>query len=214
MATQSKTIEQIYKARQTIIAFLKHQSYNVDDYEKFSIHEVNAMIQQQTSEKHQLDMLLTKQDNTKKVYVKFHLGKTLKPQNIYEYIDDLFTLEEILQKKDDLIIIMKEEPNETLIKTLKNIFSQDGVFVNVFNIRRLQYNILEHTLVPKHILLTKQDADEVKKQYYISDDSQLPDINRFSPVAQAIGMRPGDLCRIIRPSKTAIETIFYRVCSA
>ena len=109
---------------------------------------------------------------------------------------------------------MKEEPNETLIKTLKNIFSQDGVFVNVFNIRRLQYNILDHTLVPKHILLTKQDADEVKKQYYISDDSQLPDINRFSPVAQAIGMRPGDLCRIIRPSKTAIETIFYRVCSA
>ena len=42
-------------------------------------------------------------------------------EDIYEYIDDLFTLEEMLQKKDDLIIIMKEEPNETLIKTLNSL---------------------------------------------------------------------------------------------
>lgn len=215
--TTSKLIEQLYKARKTVISFLGNQTYNVEDYANFSIHEVNAMIQQgsgnSNAEKHQLDMLVSKKDNTKKAYVKFHLGKTLRPQNIYEYIDDLFNLEEILKKKDDLIIIMKDEPNDTLLKMLQNIWAQDGIFINVFNINRLQYNILNHTLVPPHILLSKEEAEEIKKKYYIKDDSQIPDISRFGPVAQAIGMRPGDMCHIIRPSKTSVQTSFYRICS-
>jgi DNA-directed RNA polymerase subunit H (RpoH/RPB5) len=40
----------------------------------------------------------------------------------------------------------------------------------------------------------------------------FPDISRFDPVARAIGIRPGDVCHIIRPSKTAIEADYYRIC--
>ena len=43
-------------------------------------------------------------------------------------------------------------------------------------------------------------------------DSQFPDISRFDPVAQAIGIRPGQVCEIIRPSKTAISAPYYRIC--
>ncbi|MCK5558294.1 MAG: DNA-directed RNA polymerase subunit H, partial [Candidatus Hydrogenedentes bacterium] len=38
------------------------------------------------------------------------------------------------------------------------------------------------------------------------------DISRFDPVAQAIGLRPGQLCRVMRPSRTAIVAPFYRFC--
>ena len=58
------------------------------------------------------------------------------------------------------------------------------------------------------------EADKIKSQYNITKDSELPDISRFSPVAQIIGLRPGDLCEIKRPSKTGITTLFYRICSA
>ena len=57
-----------------------------------------------------------------------------------------------------------------------------------------------------------EEAAEVKRKYNIHDDSQIPDISRFSPVSQVIGLRPGDLCRIYRPSKTAIKAEFYRIC--
>ena len=60
--------------------------------------------------------------------------------------------------------------------------------------------------------LGAEEAAEVKRKYNIIDDSQIPDISRFSPVSQLIGIRPGDLCRIFRPSKTAIKAEFYRVC--
>ena len=209
MATNSGHNTQLYKSRKTIIDFLEVQGYNVEDYKNFSIHEVHTMNQSK-----QLDMLFKKPDESKKAYVKFYLGNSLRAQNIYEIIDDLFNLEVILEKKDDLIIITKDHPNESLLNALKHIWEQDKVFVTVFGIARLQYNVLNHELVPPHIALTNQEAEEIKKKFFITNDNQIPDIHRFSPVAQAIGLRPGDLCKIIRPSKTAINSEFYRICSS
>ena len=205
---QSGQIIEIYNSRKTIIDLLEAQKYDVSQYKDFGINEVNTLIQTK-----QMDMLMKKTTMDKSVYVKYHLAKSLRPVNLYEYIEDLFTLEEVLTKKDDLIVIMKDEPNETIRKTLMNIWEQDGVFVNVINIKRLQYNIMQHQLVPKHIVLTSEEAIQLKVKYNIMDDSQVPDISRFSPVSQVIGIRPGELCRIVRPSKTAIQADFYRICT-
>ena len=205
--TQSGQIIETYNSRKTIIDLLEAQKYDVSQYKDFGINEVNTLFQTK-----QMDMLLRKTSEDKKVYVKYHLAKSLRPVNLYEYIEDLFTLEEVLNKKDDLIVIMKDEPNDTIRKTLTNIWEQDGVFVIVINIKRLQYNIMNHQLVPPHIVLSNEEAEEVKRKYNILDNSQMPDISRFSPVSQVIGIRPGDICRIYRPSKTAIKAEFYRVC--
>ena len=104
--SQSSQIDEIYKSRKTIVALLKRQGYDVSNYSEFSIHEVHTMFQTK-----QLDMLFTKTDGSKKAYIKYHSGKSLRPVNIYEYIDDLFNLEEVLKKTDDLIIIIKDKPN-------------------------------------------------------------------------------------------------------
>ena len=211
---QSSHINEIFKSRKHIVNFLKRQGFNVADYDSFSIHEVNAMYQAK-----QMDMLFKKEDGSKKTYVKYHSGKgiqiekSIRPVSIYEYIEDLFTLEDILTKGDDLIIIINDEPNETIEKTLRHIWEQDKIFVNVISMKRLQYNILEHALVPPHTVLSKEDALAVRVKYNIMTDKQMPDISRFSPVAQLIGIRPGDICKIVRPSKTAIETEFYLICT-
>lgn len=203
----SGNIVQIFKSRNIILDLLHTQGYDISKYEDPSITEVHTMFQAK-----QMDMLLEK--SNKKAYVKYHLAKTLRTVNIYEYIDDLFNLEQILEKKDDLIIIIKDEPNEPLIKELKNIWEKDGIFVTVFNIERLQFNILDNEMVPPHRILSTQDANEIRKTYNITNDSQFPDISRFSPVAMAIAMRPGELCEITRSSKTAINSKFYRICSS
>jgi DNA-directed RNA polymerases I, II, and III subunit RPABC1 len=207
--SQHNTNVSVYKSRRTILDILKSkQEYNVDDYINYGINEIHVMVQNK-----QLDMLLTKNDGSKKVYIKYHLGKTLRPNNIYEYIEDLFELEKILTKNDDLIIIMKDEPNETIIKLLKDIYQREKYFIIVFNIQRLQFNILEHAYVPSHTILDSEQTKDIKHLYHIEDKSQLPEISRFDPVAKAIGIRPGEICEIIRPSKTAITSQFYRICS-
>jgi len=189
------------------------QGYNIDDYSNFSINEVNSMKQN-----NQLDMLLEKKEensSTKrknKIYIRFYLTKMIRPANIQEMIDDLFNLEEILTKEDTLFIITKDEMNETIISELKHIWEKDGIFIVIENIKRLQYNILNHSLVPEHTIISDKDVDEIMKKYNIKNKIEFPDISRFDPVARVIGMRPGNVCKIIRPSKTAITTDYYRVC--
>jgi DNA-directed RNA polymerase subunit H len=192
---------------------MQNLDYNVKDYESFTNSEVNAMFQNK-----QLDMLLEKNNEdpkTKrksKIYVRYYLAKTFRPQNIQELIDDLYNLEEVLTKDDILLIITKDEPNETLLNSVKHIWEQDGIFVVIQSIKRLQFYILDHILVPLHRILTEDEAKEIKMKYNISDSTQIPEISRFDPVALAICIRPGQMCEIIRPSKTAIQAKYYRIC--
>jgi DNA-directed RNA polymerase subunit H (RpoH/RPB5) len=216
MATQntSSLISSVFKSRKTLLDLMRSQGYNVSEYDNFSVNEVNAMFQNK-----QLDMLLEKSDKTinpnaskRKVYMRYYLAKTLRPQNIQEMIDDLFNLEEILTKEDTLVIIIKEEMNETITNLLKHIWEKDGILIVIMSLKRLQFNILQHTLVPQHRVLNENEVIQVKQRYNILDDTQFPDISRFDPVAQAIGIRPGQVCEIIRPSKTAITGYYYRIC--
>ena len=80
------------------------------------------------------------------------------------------------------------------------------------NIKRLQFNILDHILVPEHRVMDNNNVEEIMRKYNITNKNQFPDISRFDPVAQIIGLRPGQVCNILRSSKTAIITNYYRVC--
>ena len=215
MTTQNSSgiVSTVYKSRKTILDLMTKQNYAIDEYNNFSVNEVNTMLQNK-----QLDMLLEKKEEDpstkrkKKIYIRYYLAKTIRPQNIQEMIDDLFNLEEILTKDDTLMIITKDDMNETTTNLLKHIWEQDGIFIIIQNIKRLQFNILDHVLVPPHRVLTKDEVNVIKTKYNIMDDSQFPDISRFDSVAQVIGIRPGDVCEIIRPSKTAINSLYYRIC--
>ena len=216
MASQNSSvlISHIFNSRKIILELMEKQGYNTNDYANFSVSEVNSMKQN-----NQLDMLLeTNEDNvtsenpTKKIYIRYYLTSRPAAKNIQEMIDDLFILTETLKKTDTLFIIIKDEPNETLINELKHIWERDGIFIVIENIKRLQFNILNHTLVPDHRVMLETEVLDIMKKYNITDRIQFPDISRFDPVARVICLRPGQLCNITRSSKTAIKTNYYRRC--
>jgi DNA-directed RNA polymerase subunit H (RpoH/RPB5) len=211
--SSSSLISSIYKSRNILLELLESQGYNINDNFEFNVNEVNAMFANK-----QLDMILekisenevTKRKN--KIYIRYYLAKTLKAQNIQEMIDDLFYVEEVLTKDDILYIVVKDEANDTLIKLLRQIWEQDGIFIIVQSLKRLQFNILKHVLVPPHRILSTTETNIIKQRYNIMDDTQFPEISRFDPVSQAIGIRPGQVCEILRPSKTSITAKYYRIC--
>jgi DNA-directed RNA polymerase subunit H len=203
----------VYKSRSILLEQMQSQGYDVGDYSGFSVNEVNTM-----KTNNQLDMILEKLDEdpttkTKgKIYIRYYLAKALRPANLQEMIDDLFNIEEVLKKTDTLLIVVKDEVNETLINTLKHIWEQDKIFIIIQSLKRLQFNILNHILVPPHRILSIPETLKIRSRYNIMNDGQFPDISRFDPVAAAIGIRPGEVCEIIRPSKTAISAPYYRIC--
>jgi len=206
-------ISTIYNSRVVLLNLMAKQGYDVTDYDGVSVNEVSVM-----KNNNQLDMILEKmepdEDNKRKnkIYIRYYLARSLRPQNLQEMIDDLFNIEEVLTKQDTLLIVVKDEVNETLTNALKHIWEQDKIFIIIQNIKRLQFNILEHVLVPAHRVLKKKEVIAIKSKYNVMDDTQFPELSRFDPVAKAIGIRPGEVCEIIRPSKTAIEAPFYRIC--
>ena len=209
----NKNTSLIYNSRKYILEILEERGFDISEYKNFSVNELNIIIQND-----QLDMLMSQNNNesikdTKKVYVKYYLGKNLRINNIMDFIDDLFTLDNVLNKNDDLIIVTKDPANDSMIKNLKQLWSSDKYYIIIFGIKNLQFNILNHDLVPPHRVLSEEEKNTIKKKYNITDDKQVPDISRFSPVSLAIGIRPGEMCEIIRPSKTAISSPFYRICS-
>jgi DNA-directed RNA polymerase subunit H (RpoH/RPB5) len=164
-------------------------------------------------ESSQLDMLISNTEENKQVYIKYYLtSKQLRPETLNDMIEDLFQIEEILKKSDTLVIIVNDEPNETIVNRVKYLYDKEGIFVVIHNINRLQFNILNHSLVPNIEILKQKDVDELKIKFNLKSEMQLPEISRFDPQALAVAMRPGEICKLTRKSATSMFYNYYRVC--
>lgn len=208
----SSRIISIYKSRTVLLEQLSAKGYQVDDYLRFSMNEVDAMLSNS-----QLDMLLTHAEDGTKVYVKYYFTlkqttRQIRPQVLDDIIEDLYTIEEVLTKKDTLIVIIDDEPNDAILAKVRYLYDHDGIFVIVHNIQRLQTNILNHELVPHMKILTGEQLEQFKTKFSVKELSQLPEISRFDPQALVVGLRPGDVCEIERKSVTAMQYNYYRVC--
>ena len=72
-------------------------------------------------------------------------------------------------------------------------------------------DVLEHDLVPQHIVLSKEERKKVLEQFTIKKPNQLPTIHVSDPVIQMLEAKPGDLIKISRKSSIAKETPYYRL---
>jgi DNA-directed RNA polymerase subunit H len=210
-------LNKVYTSRKTLLEILESQGYQTDEYKGFSYQQVDKMIANE-----QLDMILSKETTTStenkelqkqtKIYVSFYVKKSIiNVPNIQEMIDELFILTDTLTKDDTLFIIVKDEINDSIRSQLKHIWETEGIFIIATSINRLQFNILQHVMVPPHRILSDSEKAQVSLRYNMDDD-KYPEISRFDPVATAIGIRPGQVCEILRSSKTAVVTKYYRLC--
>jgi DNA-directed RNA polymerase subunit H (RpoH/RPB5) len=208
MSLSSNRILTIYKSRSTIIEQLSELGYNMTDYEQFSINEIDAMYAN-----NQLDMLVSRDTDGHKVYIKYLLNvKQLRKDNLDQLIEDLYEIDTVLEKKDTLMIVSNEEPNDTITARMKYLYDHDQIFIVMHHIKRLQFNVLLHALVPQAKVLSDTDAEELKKKYNLQSIEKLPEISRFDPQALALCLRPLQVIEIKRKSATAMNYNYYRVC--
>jgi len=204
-------IMSVYKSRTNLLDMLEQYGYNVADYVNFSTNEIDAMFSQQ-----QLDMLMTNENGTK-CYVKYFISnqvqtKTMRVQALDEIIEDLYFTEGVLGKQDVLIVIIDNDPNDTMKDRIQYLYDHDEIYVNMFNIKRLQFNVLKHEKQPQAFVLTEEQTQKFMKENNVKKLAELPEISRFDPLAMAICLRPGQIVRLHRKSPTALISIYYRVC--
>ena len=68
MSTSSNKVLSVYNSRNTLVNIAISKGYTTDDYESFSINEIDAMYKNT-----QLDMLLMHNNTDRKIYIKYYL---------------------------------------------------------------------------------------------------------------------------------------------
>eukprot|EP01100_Stratorugosa_tubuloviscum_P008468 TRINITY_DN353_c0_g2_i3.p1 TRINITY_DN353_c0_g2~~TRINITY_DN353_c0_g2_i3.p1 ORF type:complete len:209 (-),score=68.74 TRINITY_DN353_c0_g2_i3:119-745(-) len=81
--------------------------------------------------------------------------------------------------------------------------------IEAFSEQELMVNITSHQLVPRHVVLTQEETEQVLTKYSLRP-TQLPRILVSDPVARYYGVKKGDVVKIIRSSETAGRYVTYR----
>ncbi|MHA1913942.1 MAG: DNA-directed RNA polymerase subunit H [Promethearchaeota archaeon] len=74
--------------------------------------------------------------------------------------------------------------------------------------KKKKIDVLLHRFVPQHLLLTKEESEDLLAKYKI-EVTDLPQMFEKDPVAIAIGAKEGDIVRIVRDSDTTVTTVDY-----
>ena len=74
----------------------------------------------------------------------------------------------------------------------------------------MKIRLQDHVLVPKHELLSEEEAEELLKALGVKKED-LPKIKANDPIVKEIGAKPGDIVRIIREDKVFGTSVYYRL---
>ncbi|KAM3133547.1 hypothetical protein pb186bvf_014389 [Paramecium bursaria] len=115
-----------------------------------------------------------------------------------------------------ILLITNGDPNntKTVDKKAKSeidkLNKEQNFRIELFHIDDLIFDITKHELVPRHIPINDEEKRALLQKYRMTE-SQLPRILLSDPVAKFLGLRQGNVVKIIRRSETAGEYVTYRI---
>ena len=228
-----KLYQYVYNSRKHLLEMLEDRGFNVDHLKGYTEDEIKTMLNEHYNGKFNLlpdigplDIILEKKNtNTniisnnsekEKIYVKYRLEDKFKGNtSLNAQINEIY--ESILTIKDTLIILniskvlmkvgVKDKSDEE-----QHLFIIKNYFVQLFGLENFLLNVSRHQFVPKHRILSKQEALDFLAKFNINLKN-IPTIKRDDPQAKYIGLRPKQICEITAENITSGITTRYRVCT-
>lgn len=168
-------------------------------------------------------------NNESEIQVHYDIMKKTQHKKLFNSEDGL--IDTVVKNRDPntnidltLVIILRDKSTPTVVTAVNRAMDKYKIFIQVFTIRSLMYNITDHQVVPKHERLNKKETQELLNGkedklgllecLHIDHEKKLPHILDCDPVAMFIGLRPGEICKITRPSQSAGVHVVYRYCTS
>lgn len=153
--------------------------------------------------------------NTDKTTIFFALTKDI----LKDLRQNNESAEEMIEKygTKNFIVILNEIATSNYInhfqqKDKELALHKENGMLQIFYKKELTYNPLKHTMVPKHEKLTDNEGKQIMNDYLIKNKTQLPIISKTDIISRWLGLKVGEIVRIIRYNKTSGEYFYYRVC--
>ena len=242
MSTTFELIDQLYRSRLTILQILRDRDYNTKPYENFGPAEIESMLvaRENTKAKEKekggafridVERLPSNREfkdfkekeraekwadspikKCRVLYVftklKTRLGKfipnLLDPES-EEYVNPADT---------EVIVILALPEGESVAETLhaeayRQWSSTNRFRISFFRLANLVIHPSSHVLVPKHEFIPKHAVP-----FSATERLKLPFIRFHEDIqARILGLVPGDVVKITRPSPSSGEYVIYRICA-
>ena len=149
----------------------------------------------------------------------FALTKKTRKNIIDELKDDDANTGNFVKKhkgKQNIILIFNNDtvslPLISQLNKYDKIFQKNGGMLQYFQIKQLMFNPTKHEYVPQHIKLREEEVADFMKKYMIRSKLDMSRIYPNDPIAKWLGLKYGDIVKIIRYNENSGESFYYRSC--
>ena len=191
----------LYKVRKTVLEMITDRGFIIPEVEDITFEQFTAKYNNKN-----VDIYINDETQNKKIYVHFHNEtKNFSKKDLDNIMQKVITAYN--DESIKLILIIKEKENSAVTKELSKESYKN---VEVFLKKNMVFNVTHHVFVPKHVLLNKEEEDELLIKYN-TVKSKLPKLSKSDPIAKYYGLKTDQVCKIIRKSPEVGESIYYRL---
>lgn len=208
-----ETIDVLYKSRLTLLKILAGRGYNTKPYEKFGPIEIGAMVAA-GDEALRMDLERPAEGTGRLTKCRVMYSQARVKTRMNTFIEQAVGEESGFDNTTTELIVICLEPIVEAFHTAALTAFSAKIHLSFFSAHTLVNNPLEHVLVPKHELLPSSEHKAFLAANKIKSKENLP-IIRFHEdmIARIMGLVPGDIVKITRPSPSAGTYESYRVCA-
>ena len=204
--------EAVYRSRITLFKVLELRGYSTQQYSKLGLNELRVFIATNYPDNYSgLNMILPKKDEPEK---KCHILYSSTKMNQFQRLVNQINALELNPEIDELIYMIQESSNDKVHSPVAAyLWSTQKLRVSFFSVYEIVVNPLDHELVPRHEPVPQEEVADLLKRLRVNEKTQLPLIRYHTdPIGRLLGLVPGDIVKITRPSPSSGEYLVYRVC--
>jgi len=199
MTTASEINRTLWLSRNTAVEMIKDRGYTTTQ-DVLILEEFNERYPFSSTKRSTLNFISVNVDKP----VVIHFGEDERiGKKTFEALLDQYERENIFH----VILILPQMPSPAVMSMSQSI---SKFIIEFFSMDELKFNKTKHSWVPKHRILSKDEQERVLNNLKL-EPNDLPKILKSDVIARYFGAKQGEIVEIIRKSKTAGESIYYRI---
>lgn len=219
---EANIVDILNRSRHTMLEILENRGYDTTPYQDISPDQITSLSE---GNPRALDIIVKKKEGSDapcdRAVVVYQIQERIRSKistgtfmrDIYDISPDSHESNNIT-KSDDLIVIYNEPYNDIFDKASLQAWQQHKVRMTFFHIKQIVVNPARHVLVPPHRKISPEEAKIEMDRLHLTQKSQLPLIKHHDMQSRILGLVPGDIVEIMRPSPTAGVSRILRICAA
>jgi DNA-directed RNA polymerase subunit H (RpoH/RPB5) len=213
----------LLRSRQTILDILEDRGYDTTPYRNIAPEQILALAE---GTSRALDIVVKKRSDPTpsgvvapcdRAYVVYILQDRIRLR-VGTFVRDIYVEEgdedKGPTKADDVIVILNEPYHEVFDKAALQMWQQQKARMTFFHLKQVVVHLGRHVLVPPHRKLTPEEGKAEMAKLHVTQKSQFPLIKHHDIQARLMGLVPGDIVEVLRPSPTAGVSRILRICAA